>query len=226
MRDISVKVIQTEDGSTSLLREDMNETYHSFRGALGESKKVFIECGLSSFHDEHPGLESISVLEVGLGTGLNMWLTANYATFHQQPITATSLEPFPIPQEVIGQLRFGQDLPGQTVLNEIHACPWGSAVQIHAFFSLEKRQEKFEDYKTSKKFDLIYFDAFAPSKQPEVWSTDNLATCYGLLNKGGILTTYCAQGQFKRDLASVGFDVQTLPGAMGKKEMVRGIRRT
>ena len=219
-----IKIITTEDGSHSLFDEKLNETYHSTRGAKGESLHVFIKEGLEHWITKNEAKGAIKILEVGLGTGLNAFLTAQFATAKKKKIHFTSLEPFPIARDVYQHLNFYQSEEEKDLLMKIHASDWEEVIHLSQDFSLFKTQSKLEKYESDELFDIIYFDAFAPSKQPEVWSLDNLKSCHDLLEKGGVLTTYCAQGQFKRDLAEAGFEVDTLQGAMGKKEMVRGVK--
>lgn len=216
-----LKIITTEDGSHSLLDEELSETYHSTRGAMGESMHVFIKEGLEFWRSEHSP-EEIKILEVGLGTGLNAWLTARYADENHQQIQFTSLEPFPIDSSIYEKLNYHQNEREKDLLLRIHTSNWHEPITLLKNFTLFKSKTKLEAFASNDLFDLIYFDAFAPSKQPGVWSLDNLRKCYALLDERGILTTYCAQGQFKRNLADAGFQLETLQGAMGKKEMVRG----
>lgn len=217
-----IKIITTEDGSHSLFDDELNETYHSTRGARGESDHVFIKAGLEHFKKERS--QAIHILEIGLGTGLNAFLTAQYAQQNRQLINFTSLEPYPISEEVYTQLNFNKSEAERELFLTIHQSDWEKEVEIAPMFKLHKAIARLEEFATSSIFDLIYFDAFAPSKQPEVWSLGNIQKCYQLLKPGGILTSYCAQGQFKRNLKEAKFEVETLQGAMGKKEMVRAIK--
>ena len=220
---MSIRIITTEDGSHSLFDEQLNETYHSTRGARGESTHVFIKEGLEHRLKDNKA-DAIRILEVGLGTGLNAFLTAKYSMAHQQKIHLTTLEPFPIQAEIYDKLNYHQTGEEKDLLNQIHTSVWEEEVNVSGFFTLFKTTAKLESFANPHRFDVIYFDAFAPSKQPEVWSLANLKTCFAMLEPGGVLTTYCAQGQFKRDLKEAGFLVETLQGAMGKKEMVRAIK--
>jgi tRNA U34 5-methylaminomethyl-2-thiouridine-forming methyltransferase MnmC len=218
-----IKIITTEDGSHSLFDEELNETYHSTRGARGESMHVFIKEGLEFWRSQNQR-DEIQILEIGLGTGLNAFLTANFARANNQKIHFTSLEPFPIKKEIYQKLNYFDSKEEQELLLKIHESEWESDIVISPNINLYKTMTKLENFSSSTPFNLIYFDAFAPSKQREVWSLDNIVKCYDLLEKGGILTTYCAQGQFKRNLKEAGFEVETLQGAMGKKEMVRTVK--
>lgn len=218
-----IRIIMTEDGSHSLYDEELNETYHSTKGARGESMHVFIREGLSHWLSQTNASE-VSILEVGLGTGLNAFLTAQFSKEQDLDIRFTSLEPFPIEKEIYENLNFYQSEDERTLMLEIHDSPWSESIELAPTFSLFKSHKKLEEFSSPESFDIIYFDAFAPSKQPEVWSLDNLKTCFESLTDGGVLTTYCAQGQFKRNMAEAGFEVETLQGAMGKKEMVRGVK--
>ncbi len=220
---MSIKIITTEDGSHSLFDEILNETYHSTRGARGESIHVFIKEGLEYWMNQNRA-EEIRILEIGLGTGLNAFLTALFAQENQQKISFTSLEPFPVERPIYQKLNYPSTADEEHLLMKIHDTEWEKKIGVNPFFNLHKTTSKLEDFISNHHFHVIYFDAFAPSKQPEVWSLGNLKKCYSLLDEGGVLTTYCAQGQFKRNLSEAGFRVETLQGAMGKKEMVRGIR--
>jgi tRNA U34 5-methylaminomethyl-2-thiouridine-forming methyltransferase MnmC len=220
---MSIKIITTEDGSHSLFDENLNETYHSTRGALGESLHVFIKEGLE-YCLAKQNADEVHILEVGFGTGLNAFLTAKFADKETKKIHFTTLEPYPINSEVYEKLNYYTSENEKEMFLQLHSVGWEKEVLISEYFSLEKSTAKLEDFSSTKTYHLIYFDAFAPSKQPEVWSLDNLKGVHGLLEQGGILTTYCAQGQFKRNLIEAGFEVETLPGAMGKKEMVRALK--
>ena len=218
-----LKIITTEDGSHSLFDEQLNETYHSTRGARGESLHVFIEEGLDHWLSTHAS-KQIRILEIGLGTGLNAFLTAQVTERDELLVHFTSLEPFPVAKEIYDNLNFHQSEEEKGLFQKIHTSRWEELIPISKCFNLFKTQSRLEEFETIRSYDLIYFDAFAPSKQPEVWSLDNLKKCHSLLDVGGVLTTYCAQGQFKRNLADVGFKVETLQGAMGKKEMIRATK--
>ncbi len=221
---MALKIITTEDGSHSLYDDELNETYHSTKGALGESLHVFIREGLEFFLREKE-VPQVSILEVGLGTGLNAFLTAKLAEDQKTNISFASLEPFPVSKEIYQALNYHQSPEEKELFQKIHESDWGEECAISSYFRLQKTTTKLEYFNTSKLYHLIYFDAFAPSKQSEVWSIENLRRCFELLAPSGILTSYCAQGQFKRNLSEVGFVVETLQGAMGKKEMVRAVKQ-
>jgi tRNA U34 5-methylaminomethyl-2-thiouridine-forming methyltransferase MnmC len=224
----SIKIITTEDGSHSLYHEGLKETYHSFHGAMQESVHVFIEKGIRFWRTKSGLPKTVDIFEVGFGTGLNALLAAQFAMENEVKINFTSVEPFPLDLDIINQLNYAQ-LIGQdkfkTVFKELHLAEWDKTVEIDPYFSVHKVKSKLEDFQTVDKFDVLFFDAFAPSKQAELWTADLLEKCHNLLKEGGVFTTYSAKGQLKRDLKSVGFEVETLPGPPGKKEMVRGVVR-
>jgi len=220
----NIKLITTADGSHSLYRTDLKETYHSIHGALGESQHVFIKEGLQ-YYSESWKTGRVSVLEVGLGTGLNALLSIQFAEIHKVFIDYVAIEPLPIPEDLYEQLVFGSRESERSLIRFIHSVPWEVRNAWGSYFQLQKNRSTLESFSWNQSFDLIYFDAFAPSRQPEVWERENLKKCFEWLNPNGVLVTYCAQGQFKRNLADVGFEVQVLPGAMGKKEMVRALKK-
>lgn len=223
-----VQLIETRDGSSSLLLPEMNETYHSTHGAVTESKYVFVKMGLLHWLSLNPDAAETRILEVGFGTGLNTWLTLTEVEAHKNVyVQFTSLEKFPLDANIISQLNYTRESDNidRSLFNNIHNAKWNEIHNITDRFELLKWKGDIADFPTHQdKFDIIYFDAFAPSRQPEMWSPEVLTKMYQLLNSGGIFVTYCAQGQFKRDLKSAGFDLEELPGPPGKKEMTRGIK--
>ncbi len=218
-----IRIVTTEDGSHSLFHEELNETYHSVQGAKGESLHVFIEEGLNYWLSQNQ-TEEIRILEIGLGTGLNAFLTAKFGEERKQKIYFTSLEPCPVEKEIYVNLNYHETEEEKEVFNKIHESEWEKEIGVTSNYTMYKTMTPLEGFNTSNSFHVIYFDAFPPGKQPEVWFPENLKKCFDLLEEGGILTTYCAQGQFKRNLAEAGFTLETLQGAMGKKEMVRGTK--
>ena len=213
----NIKLIETEDGSHTLVNLDLNEGYHSLKGARGESMHVFIEAGLRYFQKLKPA-NSISIFEVGFGTGLNAWLSYEYAA--QNPNTKfyyESIETLPVEREIYEKLNFSED----TVFQSLHEVSWEEQHVFGNFLLTKKLQSLREFHVVDQAYDIVFFDAFAPSKQPEMWEKPMLEKCYQMLSPEGIFVTYSARGQVKRDLASLGFHVETLTGAMGKKEMVR-----
>lgn len=223
-----VQIIETEDGSHSLYVPSLNETYHSFHGAIRESQHVFIQKGLDHWLVENDG-RNVRILEIGFGTGLNALLSIDYALTNSVNIFYHTLEPFPLEEHIVKQLNYPAFLAGNSLehyFKQIHAASWNIPVQIEPVFTIQKELTKLENFDAAKEsFDLVFFDAFAPNKQAELWTVEMLEKVYQHLGYGGVLVTYCAKGQLKRDLKSLGFEVETLPGPPGKKEMVRGVKR-
>lgn len=204
-----IKIIVTSDGSHSLLNTDLDETYHSIHGAVQESLHVFIKNGLDLCKDP------VNVFEVGFGTGLNALLTAQTGRL----VNYTSIEAFPI-GDLWRELNFSNE-----VFKKIHECPWEEFYVITEKFRLKKIENDLRSFQVEpNSYDVIYFDAFAPSKQPEMWEFPVLEKVCSSLKSGGIFVTYCAKGQLKRDLKSLGLTVETLSGPPGKKEMTRGTK--
>ena len=222
-----LKIITTSDGSHSLLNTDINETYHSTHGAVQESIHVFIKNGLD-FLLKQKQLSEINILEIGFGTGLNVLLSMQHAPLAGKRINYTSLEGFPIDIELAQQLNYPTVLttPGAVAKFEgLHKMPWNKEVEVQPDFYLTKLKSKLEEAELgSKKFDLVYYDAFAPSKQPEMCTMPILGNVAEAMKHKGVFVTYCAKGQLKRDLKSLGLAVETLEGPPGKKEMVRAVK--
>jgi tRNA U34 5-methylaminomethyl-2-thiouridine-forming methyltransferase MnmC len=222
---LPIRLITTEDGSHTLYAEHLNETYHSLQGAYRESLYVYIQKGLQVFHEENPTQKIIRIFEVGFGTGLNALLSLQFAEEHQITIHYTSIEPYPLPEDLLAAINYAHFFPAplQPYWSAIHFCSWEEKHTISPCFSLKKLAIKLEDLPVlPQEFHVVYFDAFAPNKQSELWEVPQLQKCKNLLLPNGLLVTYCAKGQFKRDLQTVGFQVEKLAGALGKKEMTRG----
>lgn len=217
------KIILTADGSHSLHVDELDEQYHSIHGAIQESQHVFIEHGLKFVKQSK---WDVHILEVGFGTGLNALLTGLERNKGDK-FYYTTLEAFPLEDELIAQLNYADAIGtdrAQIYWKEIHEAQWEKQVVIDFFFVLKKLQQKLEDFSAEAEFDLVYFDAFAPNKQPEMWTNEMLAKVYDALKPGGVLVTYCSRGQVRRDLEALGFTVERLDGPPGKKHMVRAIK--
>lgn len=218
-----IEIIKTEDGSHTISVPSLEETYHSIHGALQESKHVYINAGINFYRAQNPSTTALKILEFGYGTGLNCLLTAvNNAgdcTIHYH-----SLDKYPLEAKIIKQLNYGELLNAQELFNKINFAQWDTELEINKYFFLRKIKVDFRDFSTIDQYNIIYFDAFAPDKQPELWTKSIFSRCYQLLNKRGVLVTYSAKGQLKRDLKSVGFLVESLPGPPGKFEITRAVK--
>lgn len=220
----NLKLILTKDNSYTIYNSALNETYHSVHGALQESKYVFIEKGLNYLEGKNP----VNILEVGFGTGLNALLTLIESENNNQTIYYTGIELHPLKMELIKELNYAKLLNLNKGLEEkflsMHQTKDNEELLIGNNFYFRLKEEEFIKSKFAEKFDLIYFDAFAPNKQAEMWNQHTFQHCFNILDTKGTLVTYCAKGDVKRTLTSVGFKVETLPGPPGKREMIRAIK--
>jgi tRNA U34 5-methylaminomethyl-2-thiouridine-forming methyltransferase MnmC len=218
---MSIEIITTGDGSHSLRNHQLNETYHSVHGALRESVHVFIQHGLE-FVLEHRPTEDVRILEIGFGTGLNALLTWQKARHLNNKIKYTTLEAYPVADSIWPQLNYAETDADRAGFQKLHAAKWNEAVLIEPNFELIKRHQTLEQSDLPPDtYDLIYYDAFAPSKQPELWTKEILEQVVMAMSRPSVFVTYCAKGQLKRDLRALGLEVETLNGPPGKKEMVR-----
>lgn len=217
-----MKLEQTADGSYTLYVPELDEHYHSVKGALTESKHIFIDMGL-----KHAAATEPHILEIGLGTGLNCFLTLMEAEASRRKVHYTGIERFPLTLEVVRSLDYPSVI-GQGHTEDyfaIHQAPWEEDVELSPWFTLHKTEGDFTRHQFEKGYDIIYFDAFAPEKQPEMWSQPLFDILYSILNEGGILTTYCAKGVVRRMLQAAGFKVERLPGPPGgKREILRATK--
>jgi tRNA U34 5-methylaminomethyl-2-thiouridine-forming methyltransferase MnmC len=220
----SIEIISTADGSHSLLNTALQETYHSVHGAMQESVHVFIKNGLDYFLEKKP-TRPIDILEVGFGTGLNALLTLKHIKNSDFEFRYTSLETYPLGEEVWSALNYSAALGMETQFTKLHEALWDNAQEIDPNFVLTKMKRSLQEVELPlAAFDIIYFDAFAPNKQPEMWELVNLRKIAAVMRADAVFVTYCAKGQVKRDLKTAGLRVETLPGPPGKKEMVRAIK--
>ena len=212
------KIILTNDGSHSLFSPKINESYHSKHGAIVEAEHVFIRNGFSTVKKSN-----LNILEVGFGTGLNALLTYQKATQKGIQVNYHTIELYPIDKKTYLKLNF-TDLIGleKKNLSNLHSCPWEKKQKINPYFSLTKNHTSLEKYKTDIKFDIIYFDAFSPEKQPKLWSHIIFEKMHKILKNDGFLVTYCAKGIIKRTMKYVGFKIIVLDGPPGKRQMTRG----
>jgi tRNA U34 5-methylaminomethyl-2-thiouridine-forming methyltransferase MnmC len=216
-----IKMISTKDGSNSLYLPQINEHYHSIHGAISESLHVFIENGLKSMKNN-----PISILEVGFGTGLNAWLTAIHAEKLSRKVKYTGFELYPLSPKDIKKLNYPSQYGSHEPLwNAIHSSDWSENQALSENFELFKKQGDIHDLKDDLLYNLCYFDAFAPEKQPEMWSEELFSKILMSLKPDGELITYCAKGDVRRTLKKVGFTVERLAGPPGKREMLRGIKK-
>jgi tRNA U34 5-methylaminomethyl-2-thiouridine-forming methyltransferase MnmC len=216
------RIIETEDGSHSLLSEQFDVGYHSKYGAIQESEHVFIQAGLV------PAMaikSSVRILEMGFGSGLNAYLSLLFAKEQQKVIFFESIEAFPIPTEQAASLNYPTLLKGSTEdFLALHQAPWNEPAVITPKFTLHKIAGTIQSTPLSGGVDVVFFDAFAPSSQPELWETPVFEKIYQAMAPGGIFVTYCAKGVVKRCLRDIGFQVEGIPGPPGKREMTRAIK--
>jgi tRNA U34 5-methylaminomethyl-2-thiouridine-forming methyltransferase MnmC len=219
------EVMVTADGSKTLYMAGMDEQYHSLNGAFTESRHVFLNNGLL-FHEEKA---TLNVLEIGFGTGLNALLTALAALERKIDVNYHALEKYPLSSDTINELDYGGYLGGAAaeISGAIDTAVWNCVTEIHPWFRLCKSEADLLDRELELEMqaDVVYFDAFGPDKQPEMWTGQVFEKIYGWMALGGVIVTYSAKGEVRRRMASAGFFMERLPGPPGKREMLRGIKK-
>ena len=203
------EVVKTADGSKTIRLVDLDENYHSRHGALQEAEHVFIHNGILAFkHEKH-----LSIFEMGFGTGLNAFLTCLYSLENDLKINQLDYDSLK-----------GNDY--SSIFNKIHSTSWDEKNEINSNFALTKIENKIQNFSfQNEKYDIVYYDAFGPRAQQEMWSLEIFQKLYTSIKEGGFLVTYCAKGQVKRDLKTAGFNIEALPGPPGKREMTRAWKR-
>lgn len=218
------KIITTEDGSHTIYVPALDEHYHSTHGAINESMHIYIGAGL-----QHHQKKEINLLEIGFGTGLNAFLTLANAIHNNLKVNYYSLEKYPLSEAEFKPLNYSTHIYPEfsDYFERLHQVTWNNSHNLCPEFSLKKIQADLKkvEFANLPFFDLIYFDAFAPGKQPEMWTQEIFKKIALHTNPGGIIVTYCAKGSVRRMLDDIGFQMERLPGPIGKKEILRGIKR-
>ncbi|MCF8257263.1 MAG: tRNA (5-methylaminomethyl-2-thiouridine)(34)-methyltransferase MnmD [Flavobacteriales bacterium] len=216
------RIERTADGSLTVLDVVTGSTYHSRHGARTESIHVFIRAGLDFLREK--GLQHFQVLEMGFGTGLNAFLTAERTLDGDISVDYTALEAFPLAMGMWEEV-VNQELHCTELFRTIHASPWGERAVIAERFSIVKHHIRLQDFFSQEKFDLIYYDAFEPNTQPELWTEEVFRKLFDMSAPGGVVVTYCAKGSVRRAMQAAGYTVERLPGPPFKREMLRAVRR-
>ncbi len=232
------EIVITADGSSTIHLPEWDEQYHSKHGAIQEAYHVFIKHGLhhlcSSRSEEHypelalgfhniNSLSTISILEIGFGTGLNAFITLLEAEKLGVSIDYRGVEGYPVLMDEISQLNYSTELDAESkeaLFKTLHELPWEESQVITDQFSLTKQNRFFSEISEIDVYNLIYFDAFGARVQPELWTEAIFKKMYDALKENGVLVTYSAKGSVRRAMQAVGFKVERLPGPPGKREML------
>ncbi|MFC2137450.1 tRNA (5-methylaminomethyl-2-thiouridine)(34)-methyltransferase MnmD [Bacteroidota bacterium] len=217
---MKVEIIKTADQSHTLFVPELKEHYHSTYGAIQESLHVYINAGMN-----YKQRSKISIFELGFGTGLNAYLSYLNAIEKNTETTYYAIDNFPLEISYISQLNY-PELIGQKykVYNNLHNCKWNEWNNISTFFKLKKIQADIKDFICNFNYDVVYFDAFGPDIQPDLWEEKIFKKIIDSLNPQGIITTYSAKGIVKRILKKLGMKIETIQGPEGKRQMIRAIK--
>lgn len=222
------EIIKTGDGSSTIFIPEWNEHYHSKHGALQEARHVFIKMGLEHHRSMEGAGQEISILEIGFGTGLNALITLFESISASQKVIYTGIEAYPVSQDELTALNYSELFSrdkAQELFETLHKLPWEKECEVIPTFVLEKKQLFFSDIDEEDAYDLVYFDAFGPRVQPELWTEEIFGKMYRAMKERGVLVTYSAKGSVRRAMQAVGFTVERLPGPPGKREMLRALKK-
>lgn len=218
---MELQLQHTEDGSDTIYLPQLDEHYHSVHGAIQESQFVFIGHGLNLFS----GRKRVKIFEIGFGTGLNALLSLDFAMVHGVSVDYYAIEKYPLDESVYGHLNYTSAIGAYGMeFMSMHKAEWGVRTSVSDVFSITKIKADLTDANIGNGYDLVYQDAFAPDKQPEMWSADVFEKLYAAMNPNGVLVTYSAKGQVRRNMQAAGFTVERLPGPPGKREMLRACK--
>jgi tRNA U34 5-methylaminomethyl-2-thiouridine-forming methyltransferase MnmC len=217
------RIIKTADGSDTVFIPEMNVSYHSKHGAIEESMHVFIEAGFRYWSGRLERSDSAQIFEMGFGTGLNAFLTAIEAEEKGIKVYYETVEMFPLQKGKVDALNYTRGLSNKDLFQQIHECKWNEEVTLNKYFTLKKVHEDLINYSTNQPFNLIYYDAFAPTAQPELWTEEIFKKLYSMLLPNGVLVTYCSKGSVRRAMQAAGFSIEKISGPPGKREMVRAL---
>lgn len=221
------ELVTTGDGSSSIFLPQFNEHYHSHHGAVQESKHVFMKMG---WEKVIPGKSQVDILEIGFGTGLNAYLVLDEIVDDAEDFPGvhyTALEAYPVDASMVSQLdywkygSYANPENNRDAFLSLHEATWNEPDEVYPFFIIEKRQVHLQDFVPQREYDLVFFDAFAPRVQPEMWTKEIFDKMYSLMKPDGILVTYCSKGEVRRNMIASGFNVEKVPGPPGKREMLR-----
>jgi tRNA U34 5-methylaminomethyl-2-thiouridine-forming methyltransferase MnmC len=215
---MKTQLVTTSDGSHTLFVPEIDEHYHSVNGAIQESRHIFINAALNQCTKT-----DIHVLEIGFGTGLNAFLSLLEAEKTNKKILFTTIELYPIAQENVGLFNYAEqiDPARKSDFEQLHIAEWNKRVFINEHFTLEKILADFTSFQFNNRYDVIFFDAFSPEKQPEMWQEEIFSRLYDISNNDCILTTYCAKGAVRRAMQQAGYVVERIAGPKGKREILR-----
>jgi tRNA U34 5-methylaminomethyl-2-thiouridine-forming methyltransferase MnmC len=218
------RIIKTGDGSDTVIIPEMNVSYHSKHGAIQESMHVFIESGFRYWSRRSQRPDLINIFEMGFGTGLNTFLTAIEAEEKRIKVYYKTIEQFPLAKEEISFLNYASILNNEDLFWKIHECKWNEEAKLNECFTLKKDCGNLIHHSTNQTFNLIYYDAFAPTAQPELWTEEIFKKLHSVLLPEGVLVTFCSKGSVRRAMKAAGFEIEKIPGPPGKREMVRAIK--
>ena len=219
----TVRVVLTADGSHTVLNETLGKPYHSVHGSIQESQRVYIEVGLHAAFDKFPD-EELRIFEMGFGTGLNALLTAREAELRQRRVHYVAIDTYALPLTDTRKLNY-DELLSTSYLPILHESPWNQPVAVTSHVTLTKLAGMLQELQTEDRFHLIYYDAFAPSAQPELWEADVFQRVAELLISGGMLTTYCSKSYVQRNMQAAGLIVEKHAGPYGKRDILRAIKQ-
>ena len=177
---------------------------------------------------------------MGFGTGLNAILTlceiqrfidssglqlsVEYHTIEKYPLSSAEYEKIDYAKPLSDI--YGNNLAIGDLFDMMHRCEWNKSIEITPYFSLTKIEGDLitiaNETLADDMYDVVYFDAFSPASQPELWSEEVFRALCQTMCHGAVLTTYSSKGSVKQNMRAAGFKLQRLPGPGHKRHILRG----
>lgn len=217
-----MQLYKTNDGSFSLYNEDYKDYYHSLKdGAILETlyKHIFpsfshhlkIESNKEDFTTSTITRKSLRILDICFGLGYNSFFSLAYAKRLGINISIYSPElDFNLLKRLYGfcfPKVLNNYLDIKNVLDSILECGKYEEDKLSLELFIGDARDYIQGFQDGY-FDIIYQDAFSPSKNARLWSEEHFKSLYRILAQNGIITTYSSAANIRIRANNAGFMVE------------------